>query len=77
LICINKADVYPAGVQEIHQYAAEQGAQVIAEIPFDAAIPRAMVQAQPVTAFAPDSPAAQAIQDLWMYIAERIGPVEA
>ena len=72
LICINKADIYPAGVQEIQRYAAEQDAQVIAEIPFDASIPRAMVQAQPVTAFAPDSPASQTIQSLWADVAGRI-----
>ncbi len=72
LICINKADIYPAGVQEIHDYAAEQDAQVIAEIPFDAAIPNAMVQAQPVTAFAPNSPASHAINELWIDIEQRI-----
>jgi MinD superfamily P-loop ATPase len=72
LICINKMDIYPDGVQEIHNYAAEHDAQVIAEIPFDANIPNAMVQAQPVTAFAPDSPASLAINELWTDIAQRI-----
>ena len=76
LICINKADIYPAGVQEIHHYAAEQNAQVIAEIPFDAAIPHAMVQAQPVTTYAPNSPASQAIAALWANVAECIYPEE-
>lgn len=74
LICINKADIYPDGVEAIHQYAAQEGAQVIAEIPFDTAIPHAMVQAQPITAYAPDSPAAQAIQSLWADVAGRIYP---
>ena len=76
LICINKADIYPAGVQEIHRYASEQGALVITEIPFDAAIPHAMVQAQPVTVFAPDSPASVAINALWVDIVQRITSTE-
>lgn len=76
LVCINKADIYPAGVQEIHRYAAEQGVQVVAEIPFDAAIPHAMVQNQPVTAFAPDSPASLAINTLWTDIFRRIAPTK-
>ena len=76
LICINKADIYPAGVQEIHRYASEQDALVITEIPFDAAIPHAMVQAQPVTVFAPDSPASVAINALWVDIVQRITSTE-
>lgn len=72
LICINKTDIYPQGVQEIFSYAAEQQIEVIAEIPFDVNITRAMLHAQPITAYAPTSSAAQAIHGLWRNIAERL-----
>lgn len=76
LICINKADIYPQGVQEILRYADEQQSEVIAEIPFDASITHAMVQAQPVTAFAPNSPASRVIYDLWSTVVQRLSQTE-
>ena len=76
LICINKADLFSEGVSEIRQYAGENNALVIAEIPFDPAIPNAMVQGQPVTQFSPDSAASRAIRELWQLIVQRISKEE-
>ena len=76
LICINKADIYPEGVQEIHRFAAENNEEVIGEIPFDPAIPHAMVQGQPITQYAPQAPASLAILQLWQTIAQRISAEE-
>ena len=64
LICINKYDIYPKGTDAIKRLANSYGYQIIGEIPFDDAIPNAMVQAKPVTEFAPESPASLAIQKI-------------
>jgi MinD superfamily P-loop ATPase len=72
LICINKADLYSQGTAEIQTLAKEKGIPVVGEIPFDRDIPRAMVQAQPVTAFAPDGPASKAIRAVWSAIMQNL-----
>jgi MinD superfamily P-loop ATPase len=65
LVVINKASLYPEGADAIREKAAALGYPVIGEIPFDPAIPQAMTAAQPLTRWAPDSPAAQAIHRVW------------
>lgn len=65
LVVINKADLYPEGTQAIKHKAAALGYPVIGEIPFDPAIPQAMTAAQPITRWAPESPAAGAIREVW------------
>jgi MinD superfamily P-loop ATPase len=70
--CINKADIYPAGVDRIENYCQEHGIEIIGRVPFDAAVTEAMVQGQPVTAFAPEAPASQALSAMWQRIAGRI-----
>ncbi|MCB2209803.1 ATP-binding protein [bacterium] len=65
VIAINKADIYPEGTREIHRKAAEFGYRVIAEIPFDPALPQAMTAGQPITRHNPTSPAAHAIRQTW------------
>ncbi len=65
LVIINKADIDPQSSREIHTEAAAFGYPVIGEIPFDAAIPQAMTSAQPITLYASESPAAEAIKHIW------------
>ena len=72
LVCINKADIYPAGTAQIQAYCQERNIEVAGHIPFDATVTEAMVQGQPVTAFSPDAPASQALVALWQRIAARI-----
>lgn len=72
LVVINKADLYPEGAEAIRNQAAEFGYPVIGEIPFDPAIPQAMTAAQPITKWAPDSPATQAIRQVWAEIQQRM-----
>ena len=64
-VCINKADIYEKGTQDIHELASDYGYEIAGEIPFDEAIPLSMVNAQPITLFAPHSEASLAIQDIW------------
>ena len=64
LVCINKADIYPEGADEIEAFCHEQAVQVVGTIPFDMAVTEAMVQGQPVTLFAPDAPSSQALREV-------------
>ncbi len=77
LLCINKADIYPQGVKEIQAYAAQAGIELIGEIPYDEAIPDAMLQGFPVTSTYPDSPAARSLQSIWESTMRRLFPEKA
>jgi MinD superfamily P-loop ATPase len=68
LVCINKADIYDQGIKDIHHLAQNYAYEVIGEIPFDNVIPQSMVNAKPITQFAPQSDAAQTIQKIWKKI---------
>lgn len=72
LIVINKADLYPQGSRDIHEYANQAGLEIIGEVPFDPAIVKAMVHRQPVTAHKPESHAAQALRAIWEKLAPRL-----
>jgi MinD superfamily P-loop ATPase len=68
LVCINKADIHPLGAAEIEAFCREEGIQLVGQIPFDLSVTEAMVQGQTVTSFAPESPASQAIQEIWVKV---------
>ncbi len=76
MICINKADLYPLGVQDIRRYAEHQKIPVAGLVPYDVHIPRAMVKGQPVTVAFPESEAARALRELWQVVFERLFPRE-
>lgn len=65
LVCINKADVYPAGAREIEMYCRANGIDGVGLIPFDSAIPEAMVAGEAVTAYHPEAPASLALSAVW------------
>ena len=68
LVCINKADIYPAGATQIESFCQEQNIEVVGRIPFDTIVTQAMVQGQPVTAYQPSAPSSLALQDIWMKV---------
>jgi len=72
LICVNKADLYERGTQDIRVLAEAYGYPIVGEIPFDESIPHAMVQAQPVTLFKPHSKASIAIRRIWKNIRDAL-----
>lgn len=74
LICINKFDVYPAGCDAIRRLAISRGYKIIGEIPFDDAIPKAMVQAKPITSFDPENPASCEIRKISEYLLQTLFP---
>ena len=68
LVCINKADVYPAGTAQILGYCQEHGLDIAGQIPFDRNVTDAMVRGEPVTAYRPDAPASRAMVEIWQRV---------
>jgi MinD superfamily P-loop ATPase len=64
-VCVNKADVYPAGAEQIEAYCREHSIEIVGHIPFDATVTEAMVHGKPVTAYQPGAPASRAMHDIW------------
>ena len=65
VVCINKADIFPEGTQAITELTEAIGLTIIGRIPFDPLLPKSIVNGQPITKFAPQSPAALAIKEIW------------
>jgi MinD superfamily P-loop ATPase len=71
-ICINKADLYPAGARQIKEFAREQSIDVFGEIPFDENVPQAMLLGIPISAAFPESPASQSIKSIMDAVVDRL-----
>jgi MinD superfamily P-loop ATPase len=65
MVCINKADIYPAGADEIEAFCRESGIETVGRIPFDSTVATAMVAGEAVTAFRPESASSVAIAEIW------------
>ena len=65
MVCINKADLYQQGTDEIASFCKNHGITLAGRIPFDTVISSAMVQGEPVTEYHPDAPVSLAIADIW------------
>lgn len=72
MVVINKADIYPHGADQIRRYCLDNHLALLGEIPFDESITKSMVMGEPVTSWKPDSPASQAIKDVWEVLQVRI-----
>jgi len=72
LICINKADLYPEGTRTITQFAESNGYEIAGYIPFDDAVPQSIVNAQPVSLFAPENQVSLAIGKIWSRIQQTL-----
>jgi MinD superfamily P-loop ATPase len=73
LVCINKADIYPASAVQIQTYCLERRLELAGMVPFDETVSQAAQAGEPVTAYRPDSPAANAIGEIWMATMQRLG----
>lgn len=63
-IVINKFDMHMKSRQAIMDFAEGKGMPVLAEIPYDMSIPKAIAGAMPVVKAYPESPASKAISEL-------------
>jgi MinD superfamily P-loop ATPase len=68
LVCINKADLYPAGTDQITHHCQQNGLPVIGRLPFDLSITEAMVHGQTITAYLPDSPVSRVLREIWQNV---------
>jgi MinD superfamily P-loop ATPase len=64
LVCLNKADLSPQQAAVVERFCANEGIELLARIPYDPAVTRAMVQGRPITADG-HGPAGEALRELW------------
>jgi MinD superfamily P-loop ATPase len=75
MVCINKADIYPAGTDEIEAQCREDGIETIGRIPFDLTVAGAIVAGEAITAFKPEAPSSVIISEIWQrLISSLLGP---
>ncbi len=67
-VCVNKADLYPEGAEEIKSLCQERDLPFLGEIPYDLAVPQSLAAGIPVTEYQPDGKAARAIREIWVKI---------
>ena len=72
LVCINKADIYPEGCEQIEAYCYEHKIEVVGKIPFDVTVTQAMLNGEPVTTFHPQAPASQEMVAVWRNVARSL-----
>jgi MinD superfamily P-loop ATPase len=72
MVCINKADLYPTGTDDIIRFCQDQDIAVVGKIPFDLTVTKAMVQGQSVTAFDPHAPASVSLAKSWQKITSTV-----
>jgi MinD superfamily P-loop ATPase len=73
LVCINKADIYLLGTKQIEAYCWDNDFEIAGRIPFDETVTEAMVHGEPVTAYQPESPASQALKEIWLRLQKYLG----
>jgi MinD superfamily P-loop ATPase len=61
---VDKVDVNPGRAAEVRAFCASRGIEVVGHIPFDTVVTEAMVQGQPVTAYA-DGVVTEALRRAW------------
>lgn len=71
LICLNKADLNPARAREVEAFCLAEGLPLVGEIPFDIMVTEAMVQGQPVTAYA-EGPVTWELRRMWEKVKEHL-----
>ncbi|MGQ9623148.1 MAG: 4Fe-4S binding protein [Candidatus Caldatribacteriaceae bacterium] len=71
-VCINKYDINEDNAQEIEGFCRVNGLECVGKIPFDPAVTKAMLKGKPVLEFAPESPAAREIKNIWERLCVRL-----
>jgi len=76
-VCINKADLYPAGAGTIAEYCRQRAVPIIGRLPFDASVTEALVRGKTITAYCPDGGISQALRAIWQDILVHLYAIEA
>jgi MinD superfamily P-loop ATPase len=72
VVIINQFDLNPEEADRIEAYCQAKGFEVVARLPYDAVVTRAMVQRKVITEM-PDSPLAKTLGQVWSKIEEIAG----
>ena len=72
MVCINKADIYPKGTNEIESACNKIGIEMVGRVPFDLSIASAMVAGESVTSFEPKAPSSVAITKVWNQVIQSL-----
>lgn len=72
LVAVNKADIFPAGADEIEAFCQQQGVETVGWIPFDLTVASAMVAGEAVTSFQPQAPSSIAIRQVWERVSQSL-----
>ncbi|MEN8141279.1 MAG: ATP-binding protein [Thermodesulfobacteriota bacterium] len=75
-VCINKWDLNKELSQQIAERCQAQAIPVLARIPFAKVAVESVVQGVPLVEWSPDSPAAQAMGELWAKLSSLVGEEE-
>jgi len=70
-VCVNKWDINEDVTRDIEATCKEGGYTLVGRIPYDAAVPRSIVEGVPLVEF-DDGPAAQAVRSLWTAVAAAV-----
>ncbi len=73
LVCINKADIYPTGTEQITAYCQQKRLPTIGQLPFDLSITEAMVHGQAVTVYLPDNRVSRMLREIWQNVRTYVG----
>lgn len=76
LVCVNKADIYPQGTEQIEKYCLQNKVEVVGRIPFDEIVTQAMVSGEPVTEYMPAALISQVMGSIWQQVVIRLNGQE-
>ncbi len=68
LVCVNKYDLNMDMTEKVEAFGRAHNMVVLGRIPFDPIFTRAMIEGKNVLEYAPDSPAAASIKEVWKKI---------
>jgi MinD superfamily P-loop ATPase len=72
MICVNKFDINLDITREIEAFAGGQGLSAVGRIPFDPIFIKAMVQAQTIFEYNPESEASAAVRKIWAGVLDQL-----
>lgn len=71
-VVINKSDLHPQNTEHILEICQRDAIPVLGQIPFDPQFNQAVIHAQPITRYAPDSPSSAAVRAIWQNLKKQL-----
>jgi MinD superfamily P-loop ATPase len=67
-VCVNMYDINKDNTEKIESFCKENGIEVVAKIPFNPVVTKAMVNGEPIVEYASESDVARGIENVWKKI---------